>query len=88
MVDLTPTSLSAVAVLFFFVCSVFLLVMVARHTQVSDKPVSLFKRLLTGETLTETGLRYRIAVFIALMFTFMNTIGTVVIFLSAQVPAT
>jgi len=85
-IDLSPVQISASVALICFVVAIILLVLVARHSDISnrDKAPSLLKRLLSGETLSESGLRYRIAVFIALMFAFMNTIGTVVIFLAAQ----
>lgn len=87
--DLTPVQISASVAIICFVTAIILVGLVARHSDISskDNAPSLFKRLLSGETLSESGLRYRIAVFIALMFAFMNTIGTVVIFLAAQTPS-
>jgi hypothetical protein len=86
LLDLSSVQISATVAIICLVSALLLLILVARHSDVAniDKPPSLFKRLLSGETLSEIGLRYRIGVFIALMFAFMNTIGTVVIFLASQ----
>jgi len=87
--DMTPVQISASVAIICLVTAIILLVLVARNSDIAnrDKAPSLLKRLLSGETLSESGLRYRIAVIIALMFAFINTIGTVVIFLAAQTPS-
>jgi hypothetical protein len=77
---------SAAVAIAFFVMALILAVQTSRHVELKEsaKHQSVLRRLLSGESLTETGMKYRIAVFIALMFAFMNTIGTVVIFLATQ----
>ena len=88
LVDLTPVQISAGVAIICFVAAILFMIMVARHSHNanSETPVSLFKRMLNDIYLSETGLRYRIAMFIALMFAFMNLIGTVVIYMAAQTP--
>jgi len=84
--NLSNVTLSAMAAAGFFVLTLIMAAMLSRHStdMASDNKPSFWRRLLTGESLTETGLKFRIGVFIALMFTFMNIIGTAVIFLAEQ----
>lgn len=84
--DLSNVQISAGVAILCFVAAILLMSRLARHSKDMDKdnPTSLLKRLLYGDTLTEIGQRYRIAVFIALMFAFMNTIGSAVIFIATK----
>jgi len=81
---LSNVTLSAIAAGGFFVIAILMILMISRHTIASATKPSIWRRLFTGESLTESGMRYRLIAFIALMFTFMNIIGTVVIYLASQ----
>jgi len=61
----------------FFLVVIFLILML-RHQQ-HDKvtATTIWQQLLKGESLTETGLRYRGAIFLALMFMFLNIVSSV-----------
>ena len=89
LAELTPVQISAGVAILCFVAAILFMAMVAKHSQTgnTETPVSFFKRMLNDANLSEAGMRYRIAMFIALMFTFMNLVGTVVIYLAAQTPA-
>jgi uncharacterized membrane protein YqiK len=67
--------------------AIVLIIFMARNTQADQtNAVSIRQQLFSGATLTETGLRYRMGVFIAFMFMFMNIVATVVTFLATIVP--
>lgn len=84
---LSNVTLFALAAGGFFVVAILMILMISRDTIASTTKPSIWRRLFTGESLSESGLRYRIIAFIALMFTFMNIVGTVVIYLASQAKA-
>jgi len=69
-----------------FVIAIIMMLLMAGQIDRSDegRPVSFFKSLFGGESLTQKGMNYRIIVFIALMFTIMNILATVFIFIAEQ----
>ena len=79
--------LSAFVAFSCFIVLLLMMLMLSKHTTESgsDSKPSIWRRLFLGESLTEAGMRYRIIAFIAMMFTFINIIGTVVIYLASQV---
>jgi hypothetical protein len=71
-----------------FAIAILMAVLTARHIDKgnADKPPTIVQCLLSGESLSEYGARYRIGFFIALMFALMNTLATVFIFIASQTP--
>jgi hypothetical protein len=88
-----PSGISSVyiagaAAIFCFAIAALMMVLTSRHIDKGDaeKPPTIIKCLLSGEALSEYGMRYRIGFFIALMFALMNTLATVFIFIASQTP--
>ena len=88
-----PSSLSYVyiagaAAICCFAVAVLMVILTSRHIDKAnaEKPPTIVHCLLSGESLSEYGTRYRIGFFIALMFALMNTLATVFIFIASQTP--
>ncbi len=83
---ISNVAISAFVAISCFIVALLMTWMLSRHTTPSDKATkpSIWQRLFMGESLTETGMRYRLFAFIAMMFSIINIIGTVVIYLASQ----
>ncbi len=85
MSSLSNVHIAGAAAIGFFVLAVLMTLLMSRHIIKGESNTpGILKTLFRGEPLSETGMRYRIGAFIAIMFAIMNTLATAFIYIAEQ----